>query len=119
MMNAGTKQKSISSVQVSIASILEDYRLSLEAANRSPKTISWYLDIDRRFFDYLKSRSCLKPINELGREELKAYVLHLQNSIRWPNRADMEEDRGRLSPASIQGHVRSKLSGAGLPLKIT
>jgi len=82
MINAEVEKNSINSLRVSIASILEDYRLSLEASNRSPKTISWYLEIDRRFFDFLEKTGRLKPINESGREELKTYVLHLQNSIR-------------------------------------
>jgi len=107
MINTGVKQNSINSLQALIASILEDYRLSLEASNKSPKTISWYLEIDRRFLEFLKNTGRLQPINELGREELRSYVIHLQGSIRWPNRTDMEEDRGRLSPASIQGHVRA------------
>lgn len=87
--------------------ILEQYGQNLEALNRSPKTISWYMDILRRFFDFLELNGVTKPIHELGKEELRAYILHLQNARRWPNRPHNAKDLGKLSPPAIQGHVRA------------
>lgn len=92
---------------VKITDVLNDYRLSLEAANRSPKTISWYLDILNRYFAFLESNGLLKPTRELGKQELTRYLLYLKNSTRWPNNPYMKENRGKLSPFSVQGHVRA------------
>lgn len=91
----------------SLTRIVAEYRVSLVASNRSPKTISWYLEILHRFLDFLEGSKLLRPVNELGREELKLYVLHLQNCRRWPGRLPNGKDRGKLSAISIQGHVRA------------
>jgi site-specific recombinase XerD len=91
-----------------VASLLAEYRTSLESLNRSRKTISWYLDILTRYFAYLEGKGNGKSLAELGRQELKGYVLYLQNASRWPRNPHIEDkNRGRLSPYSIQGHVRS------------
>jgi len=87
--------------------LLDCYRLSLEALNRSPKTISWYLEILRRFFSFLDSGKSMKPINELGPQELKAYILDLQKATKWSGSPKIKEGKGLLSPYSIQGHVRA------------
>lgn len=88
--------------------ILDEYRLSLEAANRSRKTISWYLDILGRYFTFLRVNNLVKPINQMGRQELRAYIRHLQVASRWDNRKHIkEENKGKLSPFSVQGHVRA------------
>ena len=87
--------------------MLDDYRLSLEALNRSPRTISWYLDILTRYFLFLESNGRLKPIHQLGTYELRAYLLHLRESTRWSGRDSIKKDAGKLSPYSILGHVRA------------
>jgi integrase/recombinase XerC/integrase/recombinase XerD len=90
-----------------VTRILREYQVSLEASNRSPKTISWYMEILRRFVDFLDRSKLFRPVDELGREELKLYVLHLQNSRKWPGRLPATKDHGNLSAISIQGHVRA------------
>ena len=87
--------------------LLEEYKLSLQALNRSPKTISWYSEILGSYFDFLESNSMLKPVGEMGTHELKRYILHLQKTPRWAKRPHFDGDKGKLSPYSIQGHVRA------------
>ena len=95
------------SVPESIKLLLDEYKLSLDAANRSRKTISWYMDILHDFFfNYLPSRGIIKPITELGREEVRGYIQHMQNSKRWPKRVYQDSDPGKLSPFTIQGRIR-------------
>lgn len=91
----------------SVVEMLDYYRQSLEAANRSHKTISWYMEIVFRFFSFLESSKLMRPIPELGREELREYTRYLQDSGRWPNRQGTKEEKGRLSPYSVKGHVRA------------
>ena len=45
------------SVKESIALLLDEYKLSLDAANRSQKTISWYFDILNKYFTFLQSNN--------------------------------------------------------------
>ncbi len=91
-----------------ITELLNEYKLSLEAQNRSIKTIEWYAAILRSFFDFLKINVLLKPVSELGQKELLAYISYRQNAKRWPNNPHInEENRGKLSPYSIQGDARA------------
>ena len=103
-----TNEKRNSSLPpISWRAILHDYQLSLEAYNRSPKTLSWYLAILNRFFGFLESNNLLKPIPQLARGELTEYTHYLKNSKRWPNREHNGKDLGRLSESAVQGHVRA------------
>ena len=86
--------------------LLTQYRLSLEAANRSSKTIEWYFPILRRFFDFLKKNERSTDVNEIGRNELRAYIKYLQEAERWANNPRNGKDRGKMSAYSVQGHVR-------------
>jgi integrase/recombinase XerD len=91
----------------SLLQLLEEYKLSLQALNRSPKTISWYSEILRSYFDFLELNSMLKPVGDMGNHELKAYILHLQKASKWAKSPNIKEDKGELSPHSVQGHVRA------------
>jgi len=81
--------------------LLEEYRLTLQALNRSPKTISWYSEILRSYFDFLESNSMLKPVGEMGTHELKRYILHLQKTPRWAKRPHFEGDKGKTYPLTL------------------
>lgn len=94
-------------VDLSLDDLLDQYRLSLEAANRSPKTIEWYLEILRRFSGVLKEKGYSISINDIGREEVRKHIKYLQEADRWPNRPKNGKDLGKLSPYSIQGSVRA------------
>jgi integrase/recombinase XerD len=93
--------------QLSISQLLDEYWLSLQALNRSPKTISWYRDILKAYFDFLESNSMLKPINELGTIQLKGYIIHLQKTDKWAGKPQIKKPQGKRSAHSIQGHVRA------------
>lgn len=86
--------------------ILENYELYLVALGRSKKTISWYLEILRKYFIFLSQSNMLKPLGQMGLKELQAYLLHLQERSRWPENKYIKNS-GKLSPFSIQGHVRT------------
>jgi len=92
----------------SLYQMLDGYQSSLEAMNRSPKTISWYLDILKRYFGFLMASHSSSQIDQLGRKELRSYIVKLQNTKKWPNNPNIAEDhKGKLSAYSIQGHVRA------------
>lgn len=95
------------SVQQPIKRLLTEYKLSLEAANRRPKTISGYIDILHRLSSHLEMNGLTKSVIKLGRQELEDYIRHLKNSSRWPNRPNTGKDRGELSAITIQDHVRA------------
>jgi site-specific recombinase XerD len=81
--------------------------LSLEALGRSPNTIKSYFDILECYFLFLKKESFLKPVNEMGKNKLNVYLLHLKNCQRWPKRQPFPGNTGKLSPFTIQDHART------------
>ena len=89
-----------------LVKLLDEYRLSLQALNRSSKTISWYMQILGRYLNFLAERSLLKPLADLGAPELRAYILYLQQCERWAGVPNIRKSTGKLSAYSIQGHVR-------------
>lgn len=93
-------------LDASTKNLLTRYRLSLEAANRSPKTIEWYFPILRRFFGFLKENGNSTNVDEIGRDELRAYIKYLQEAERWANKPRNGTDRGKMSSYSVAGHVR-------------
>jgi site-specific recombinase XerD len=106
MMYSASKQNSTKLPQVSLKKLLHEYKLDLEAANRSPKTISRYIYTLSGLADFLESNGIAKPVSELGRKDISAYVRHLQNSGKWSNRVNNGKNPGKLSPYTVQGHVR-------------
>jgi site-specific recombinase XerD len=92
---------------LAVTEALHTYRLSLEALGRSPNTIKSYFDILERYFSFLKNEDLLRPVNEMGRRELNDYLLHLKNCQRRPNWPPNRGDTGKLSPFTIQDHVRT------------
>ena len=100
-------QHSAEPLPLQIEDLLGAYRRDLGAANRSPKTISWYMEILHRFFAFLDSRNLAKPIEDIGREEVRTYIRYLQTVRKWPNSPYIRATKGNLSPYSVQGHVRA------------
>lgn len=91
----------------SMEDMLDCYRQSLEAKNRSHKTISWYLDILKRFFKFLESSGQLKPVEQVCKKKLEAYILYLQQATKWPNSTFSKTNQCNfitfLHPGSRQG----------------
>lgn len=90
----------------SVQQLLNDYKLCLETANRSPKTISRYFYTLRQLFKILGLNYLTAEDNKTIRSKVRTYIQHLQNSTRWPNRHSSGRDYGGLSPFTIQDHVR-------------
>jgi site-specific recombinase XerD len=88
--------------------LLKQYQLHLEVLNRSPKTIIWYSDILSRFFHFLTHNGLTKPVQEVTQQDLEKYIRYRSTAVRWPNNpAISNENKGKLSPFSIQGEVRA------------
>jgi len=108
MIIAKTIVSGINPTDLSVSELLDHYRINLETSNKSPKTIKWYLDILCKYFNFLELSNLMKPVDELGKEALEVYIIHRKTAKRWPNNPHIkEENKGGLSPYSIQGDVRT------------
>ena len=81
---------------ISVSDLLEDYKNHLRALARSEKTISWYQDILKRYFSFNKRGSSFLPIEKMGIQELTAYILHLQNALKWANNPRINTKQGNF-----------------------
>ncbi len=91
--------------QYHVEDLFDDYTGYLKAANRSQKTIKSYLDNLGYFIRFLKEKNIDKPVCELGKGELRKYVLYLQGKERWDGSQRINRG-GRLSPYTIFAYVR-------------
>ena len=89
-----------------INDLLAEYLQELEILGRSQKTITWYHDILVKFFASIGSHSATESVANIGKPELKVYILHLQQRVRWPNNKHIHDEK-HMSPFSIAGHVRA------------
>ena len=94
-------------IRLGLRELINDYKNSLKARNRSQKTIFWYEDILIRYIDFLEIKGLYKPVESMGRSELDSYIRHLQSLTKWSGNNHVSKDYGKLSPYSIQGHVRA------------
>ena len=105
--NKDTRIHSFPSFPLSWETILVEYKQALETAGKSRRTIDGYLENSRKYFTFLETEGLIKPIHNLGKKELREYVMHLQNRARWPNNPHIkEESRGRLSPFAVRAYAR-------------
>jgi hypothetical protein len=68
-------EKSADVLPTAITELLERYARSLQALERSPKTIPWYIEILTRFSRFLQSKNLLNSVDKMGRQELREYLL--------------------------------------------
>jgi len=84
-----------------VGTLIEGFKLSCQTEGKSPRTITWYSDFLGRFVEYLKSSGFPKDAQLITKEHIKSYVFHLQTQV-------VNAHNGMpLSPATIQGYVRS------------
>lgn len=94
------------SIAAEVEAALHHYRLCLQAANRSPKTIEGYLQSLPRFLEFASQYAPGKRLDQIGAEELRAYVRDLQQATRWARHPHIRKAQGPLSPHTVQAHVR-------------
>lgn len=95
------------SFRLSWATILDEYKQALETAGKSPKTINGYRESLSDYFAFHETWSIAQPTPETGIKGLREYIAYLQHRERWPNNPHIkEENRGRLSPFTVQARVR-------------
>lgn len=60
-----------------IGVLVPSWRLSLEAENKSPKTIASYTDATAQFEAFLRERGMPTDVSAIAREHIEAFVTHL------------------------------------------
>lgn len=91
-----------------LVSLLDGYRLCARAEAKSERTISTMETAIRLFAGFLESKGLSTSVTDIGPEELRRFIRHLQQVNRYDVRHPFNRpDEKRLSPFTINGYVRA------------
>jgi len=87
--------------------LTESYALCLSTEGKSTKTIKWYTANLKRFAQFLSDNHLPDSVTEIGKEEARQFISHLQTGVkRWESHSFIHDDK-RLSAHSVQGYART------------
>ena len=97
----------MSGFSLDLVRLTESYALCLGTEGKSNKTITWYSSNLNRFAQFLNEHNLSESIAEIGKEEARKFITHLQtNVVRWESNPSILDDK-HLSAYSVQGYVRT------------
>lgn len=91
----------MNSEKLNLENLIEGFRLSCQTEGKSPRTIEWYFSFVTRFMHFLQLRVISTYLGDIQKEHVREFIRYLQIEARTP-RSDKS-----LSPATVQGYVRS------------
>ena len=87
--------------------LTESYALCLGTEGKSTKTIQWYTANLKRFAQFLSDNQLPDAVTEIGKEEARQFISHLQTQVtRWQNHPGIHDEK-RLSAFSVHGYART------------
>ncbi|MFC2008190.1 tyrosine-type recombinase/integrase [Chloroflexota bacterium] len=94
-------------INYNLIRLTESYAHCLSSEGKSPKTIEWYTANLKRFAQFLIDNHLPDSVDEIGKEEARRFISHLQTGVkRWENHSNIHDDK-RLSAHSVQGYART------------
>ena len=92
---------------LNLVRLTESYALCLSTEGKSTKTIKWYAANLKRFAQFLIDNHFPDSVDEIGKEEARRFISHLQTEVtRWESSSSIHDDKG-LSAYSVQGYART------------
>ena len=86
---------------LNIKNLIQGFKLSCQAENKSPKTIEWYNSFLERFAQFLIIRGLPTDIADISTTNIRLFIRYLQTEAKVPNTAKP------LSAATVQGYTRT------------
>ncbi len=84
-----------------LENLIQGFKLSCQTEGLSPKTTEWYVSFTTRFVRFLQSRDFPTNLENISKTHVRDFIRYLQVEARTPY-----SDKP-LSPATVQGYVRS------------
>jgi site-specific recombinase XerD len=84
-----------------LRNLISGFKICCQTEGKSPKTIEWYDAFLRRFRYFLDSNQLSTVINQINRSLIRQFIIYLQSEAKVPR------SNKSLSPATIQGYVRT------------
>ncbi len=94
-------------MQLTLTQLLDQFVATKQTEGRTPKTVSWYHDMVKRFVLYVTNGS-EATLSEFTLENARSFVASLQGqSCRYENHPNREKVEGGLSPNTVHAYVRA------------
>lgn len=62
---------------LSIANLIEGFKLSCQTEGKSPKTIDWYICFLNRFHRFLEQNQMLSGVAEIDKNNIRPFIRYL------------------------------------------
>ncbi|MFC2024611.1 tyrosine-type recombinase/integrase [Chloroflexota bacterium] len=82
--------------------LISGFKICCQTEGKASRTIEWYDSFLCRFNSFLDSKQLPTIINQINKTHMRQFIIYLQTEARVPR-----TDRS-LSPATIQGYVRTQ-----------
>jgi len=90
-----------------IDQLINSFIICCQSEGKSPRTTEWYLANLKRFSRFLKEHDFPQSIHDIGPNEARQFIFHLQNNVkRWED-SPFIKDSSHLSPLSVHGYART------------
>jgi len=86
-----------------LGNFISIYEKFAQAEAKSDRTIEAVTAVTRKFDSFLGGNSNIKAITA---DDLRRYILHLQERCKWSDHPTIQKNHGNLSPNTIAHHVR-------------
>ena len=87
--------------------VLEGYALTAQAEGKSPKTVEWVAQTTNRFARFLTGQGLATEVDAVGPEEVRAFIRHLQTSLRYADHPATYTQATLLSGHTVNAYVRA------------
>jgi site-specific recombinase XerD len=84
-----------------LSNLIQGFQLSCQTEGKSPVTVEWYTSFLERFRRFLEQNGLPTYVNQLDKNFVRKFILHLQQEAKVPNTGKP------LSAATVQGYVRT------------
>ena len=64
--------------------LIQGFQLSCQTEGKSPKTTDWYTSFLKRFWQFLRQSGLPTRIDQLEKNHIRQFILHLQQEARTP-----------------------------------
>ena len=102
-----TGHESTSRGKADLGRLIHAFEVTNRTLNKSPKTTAWYSNNLRLFKDYLLARGHSLAIDDIGLDEVREYVLYLQERKKYQGHPLTPTRDERVSPRTVQAHVQT------------
>lgn len=97
----------VEKASIPLERLIETFLIHKTSEGKSHRTIQWYAQSLRFFLGFLESQGRSDQLGEVGEQEAREFILHLQKKKKWDNDPHFPSQDKKLSPHTIQTYVRA------------